>query len=111
VSFPGVPGGRLSAWAWSWRVRGSAGLVAVGAGDTGPSPQSLVTTTPGSFILLQFGDAAIPDVIYIDTMAGELFLEEVADVRRYKLVFEHLRAVAASPEASLSLVTSGITGR
>ena len=44
-------------------------------------------------------------------LAGELFLEEVADVRRYKLVFEHLRAVAASPEASLSLVTSGITGR
>jgi transcriptional regulator with XRE-family HTH domain len=66
---------------------------------------------PGSFILLQFGDAAIPDVIYVDTMAGELFLEEVADVRRYKLVFEHLRAVAASPEASLSLVTSSITGR
>ena len=66
---------------------------------------------PGSFILLQFGDAAIPDVIYVDTMAGELFLEEEADVRRYKLVFEHLRAVAASPEASLSLVTSAITGR
>lgn len=66
---------------------------------------------PGSFILLQFGDPAIPDVIYVDTMAGELFLEEVADVRRYKLVFEHLRAVAASPEASLSLVTSAITGR
>jgi hypothetical protein len=66
---------------------------------------------PGSFILLQFGDAAIPDVIYVDTMAGELFLEEEADVRRYKLVFEHLRAVAASPEASLSLVTSASTGR
>ena len=66
---------------------------------------------PGSFILLQFGEAAIPDVIYVDTMAGELFLEEEADVRRYKLVFEHLRAVAASPESSLSLVTSAITGR
>ncbi len=66
---------------------------------------------PGSFILLEFGDAAIPDVIYVDTMAGELFLEEEADVRRYRLVFEHLRAVAASPEASLSLVTAAITGR
>ncbi len=66
---------------------------------------------PGSFIVLQFDEAAIPDVIYVDTMAGELFLEEEADVRRYKLVFEHLRAVAASPEASLSLVTSAITGR
>ena len=66
---------------------------------------------PGSFILLEFGDAAIPDVIYVDTMAGELFLEEEADVRRYRLIFEHLRAVAASPEASLSLVTAAITGR
>ena len=66
---------------------------------------------PGSFFLLEFGDAAIPDVIYVNTMAGELFLEEERDVRRYRLVFEHLRAVAASPEASLSLMTSAIAGR
>jgi Predicted transcriptional regulator with C-terminal CBS domains len=38
-----------------------------------------------------------------DTMAGELFLEEESDVRRYKLVFDHLRAVAESPDASRSL--------
>ena len=62
-------------------------------------------------MFLRLAEAAIPDVIYIDTMAGELFLEEEADVRRSKLVFEHLRAVAASPEASLSLVASAITGR
>jgi hypothetical protein len=37
-------------------------------------------------------------------MAGELFLEEESDVRRYKLVFEHLRAVAESPDASRSLM-------
>ena len=66
---------------------------------------------PGSFILLQFAEAAIPDVIYVDTMAGELFLEEESDVRRYKLMFEHLRAVAASPEPSRSLVASAITER
>ena len=55
---------------------------------------------PGSFVLMQFADAAIPDVIYIDSMAGDLFLEEDSDVRRYRLVFEHLRAVAVSPDAS-----------
>jgi hypothetical protein len=66
---------------------------------------------PGSFVSLQFGDAAITDVIYVDTMAEELSLEEVADVRRYKLIFEHPRAVAASRAASMSLVTSGITGK
>ncbi len=60
----------------------------------------------GSFVLMQFADAAIPDVIYIDSMAGDLFLEEESDVRRYTLMFEHLRAVAASPDASRSLLGS-----
>ncbi len=61
---------------------------------------------PGSFVLMQFGETAIPDVIYIDSMAGDLFLEEESDIRRYTLVFEHLRAVAASPAASGSLIAS-----
>jgi transcriptional regulator with XRE-family HTH domain len=59
---------------------------------------------PGSFVFMQFAEATIPDVIYIDSMAGELFLEEEGDVRRYRLIFEHLRAVAASPDASRSLI-------
>jgi len=61
---------------------------------------------PGSFVFLQFADEAIPQVIYVDSMAGELFLEEVSDIRRYRLVFEHLRAVAASPDASRSLIAA-----
>jgi transcriptional regulator with XRE-family HTH domain len=59
---------------------------------------------PGSFVFMQFDEATIPEVIYIDSMAGDLFLEAEADVRRYRLVFEHLRAVAASPNDSKSLV-------
>ena len=58
----------------------------------------------GSFIALQFAEEAIPAVIYVESMAGELFLEHESDVRRYKLMFDHLRAVAASPDASRSLL-------
>ena len=61
---------------------------------------------PGSFVFMQFTEAAIPDVIYLDSMAGDLFLETEADVRRYRLAFEHLRAVAVSPDASRSLVAA-----
>jgi transcriptional regulator with XRE-family HTH domain len=64
---------------------------------------------PGSFSFMQFAEAAIPDVIYIDSMAGELFLEEESDVRRYRLIFEHLRAVAVSPDATRSLIRSLVT--
>jgi len=61
---------------------------------------------PGSFVFMQFAEATIPDVIYLDSMAGDLFLEAEADVRRYRLAFEHLRAVAVSPDASRALITA-----
>jgi transcriptional regulator with XRE-family HTH domain len=61
---------------------------------------------PGSFVFMQFAEATIPYVIYLDSMAGDLFLEAEADVRRYRLAFEHLRAVAVSPDASRALVTA-----
>lgn len=48
---------------------------------------------PGSFILLDFPDPAYPDVVYIDSLAGDLFLEKETELRRYRLLFEHLRAV------------------
>ncbi|HEV2375957.1 MAG TPA: helix-turn-helix transcriptional regulator [Streptosporangiaceae bacterium] len=59
----------------------------------------------GSFIAVQY-EASIPDVVYIESLAGDLFLEEESQVRRYKLIFEHLRAVSASPDASRALMES-----
>ncbi len=57
---------------------------------------------PGSFVVLDF--VADPNVVYIDSMAGDLFLEEEVEVRRYTGIYEHLRAVALSPKASAELV-------
>jgi transcriptional regulator with XRE-family HTH domain len=61
---------------------------------------------PGSFVLLRFPEAEVPDVVYIDSMAGDLFLEDESAVSRYTLVFDHRRAVAASPDVSRSLIAS-----
>jgi transcriptional regulator with XRE-family HTH domain len=65
---------------------------------------------PGSFIVLRFDGPHSPDVVYIDSMAGDLFLEDEADVGRYSLVCEHLRAAALSPEASRSLFAAVAEG-
>ncbi|GLZ38431.1 transcriptional regulator [Actinokineospora sp. NBRC 105648] len=59
---------------------------------------------PGSFALMDFDDPMDTDLIYIDSMAGDLFLESDADVRRYTTIFDHLRAVARSPAGSTSLL-------
>jgi hypothetical protein len=61
---------------------------------------------PGSFILLDFPNPADPDVVYIDSLAGDLFLEKEADIRRYRLLFEHLRAIASSPDQTTSMLVT-----
>ncbi len=58
---------------------------------------------PGSFVYMEFKDPADSDLVYIDTMAGDLFLETEADLRRYGSMFDHLRATALSPNESVSL--------
>jgi transcriptional regulator with XRE-family HTH domain len=59
----------------------------------------------GSFVLMQFEDESVTDVIYLDSMAGTLFLESGAELRRYRLAFEYLRADALSPDGSRVLLT------
>ena len=60
---------------------------------------------PGQFVLMSFADPTDTDLIYTDNMAGELFLESDADVRRYRLTFDNLTAMALSPNDSVALVT------
>jgi transcriptional regulator with XRE-family HTH domain len=59
---------------------------------------------PGSFVVMDFPEAADPDLVYIDSMAGDLFLERQPDVRRYTVIFEHLQAAALDPASSAQLI-------
>jgi transcriptional regulator with XRE-family HTH domain len=54
----------------------------------------------GPFAIMDFPDKADPELVYTESMAGELFLERDSEVRRYATMFEHLRALALSPNDS-----------
>jgi len=56
-----------------------------------------------TFELLEFQSAQSP-VVYIDNMAGALYVERAADVDRFKEALMHLRAGALDPESSISLI-------
>jgi transcriptional regulator with XRE-family HTH domain len=60
---------------------------------------------PGSFIYMEFTDPADPDLVYVDTLAGDLFLESDDDLRLYASMFDHLRAIALSPAKTKGLIT------
>jgi hypothetical protein len=44
------------------------------------------------------------DVVYFEYPSGALYLEVPDDVARYRLMFDHLRAMALSPEDSRRLL-------
>jgi len=54
----------------------------------------------GSFSILEYEDEADPDVVFAENAAGGLFMEKDDDLRRYRFVFDRLRASALSPELS-----------
>jgi transcriptional regulator with XRE-family HTH domain len=58
---------------------------------------------PGPFTLLQFETGARP-VVYVDSQAGNLYLEKDDDLRRCQQTMNHILAAAPNPERSLALI-------
>ena len=58
------------------------------------------------FIILVFPERADTDVVYLEDLTSALYLEDVADVDRYNVFFNHLRATALSLDDSSLLITS-----
>jgi transcriptional regulator with XRE-family HTH domain len=57
----------------------------------------------GSFALIEF-PGADPDVVYVDSAAGNIYIERPREVRTYSLKFDHLRATALSPDESTAFI-------
>lgn len=60
--------------------------------------------TPGAFVVLGFADHGDREVVYVETMAGDLYPEGDADVQRAVQAFDRLRAMALSPDDSASMI-------
>jgi transcriptional regulator with XRE-family HTH domain len=65
----------------------------------------------GSFVILDFPDGDDLSIVYIESAAGGLFLEEDAEMRRYILMFEHLRAAASGLDATAALLEATVSER
>jgi hypothetical protein len=58
----------------------------------------------GPFVILDFPEPTDPAVVYVETLAGDIYLEERSDVNRYTLAFDRLLAAAMHPDDSVRLV-------
>jgi hypothetical protein len=58
---------------------------------------------PTNFTLIEFTEESDRDVVYVELLFGGIYVEG-ADVRRYSVVFNNLRAAALSPAKSVKLI-------
>jgi hypothetical protein len=59
----------------------------------------------GAFTIMEFPEETHPDVVYLEAQTGALYLEMTAELRRYSLAFDYLRAQALAPAESAALIT------
>ncbi|MGX5189111.1 helix-turn-helix domain-containing protein [Streptomyces avermitilis] len=58
----------------------------------------------GQYAILEFPDAADSSVVYIEGVTSDLYLEKAADVQKYSVMYEHLRAQALNVEHSRQFI-------
>ncbi|GAA5041698.1 transcriptional regulator with XRE-family HTH domain [Thermocatellispora tengchongensis] len=57
------------------------------------------------FSILAFPELYDPDVVYIETMMSNLWIEDDGEVHRYSLAFDQLHAMALSPDDSRTFIS------
>jgi hypothetical protein len=62
----------------------------------------------GGFTILRF-PGSLEDVVYVENMTSDLFVESEEDVHHYRLAFDHLLTQALGPEESIAFIAK-ITG-
>jgi hypothetical protein len=59
----------------------------------------------GAFTIMEFPEETHPDVVYLEAQTGALYMEMTAELRRYSVAFDYLRAQALAPKESAALIT------
>ena len=72
--------------------------------------ESTPHATPGSFSLLRFTEPDLPDIAYVENLAGAIYIDKQTDVDRYQLAMERLSVVACQPKQTHAIL-DGIIDR
>jgi hypothetical protein len=58
----------------------------------------------GAFTILRFPEPDLPDVVYVETLTGALYLDKRDDVDTYMQAMERLAVDSATPEGTVELI-------
>ena len=69
--------------------------------EAGPLP-----VPNNKFIILSFAVLTLPDVVFIEGLTGDLYIERKEDTDTYNAAFQALEDLAATAEATRDIITS-----
>jgi transcriptional regulator with XRE-family HTH domain len=55
-----------------------------------------------TFVILDFEKPLVNDVVYVEGQVGNIYLEDPADLDRYRQIFSRLQSIALTPEGSIA---------
>jgi transcriptional regulator with XRE-family HTH domain len=58
----------------------------------------------GEFTIFGYREPEDPDVVYIENTGGDAYIEDAEVTRRYRRIFDHLRAAALDPAESVRML-------
>jgi transcriptional regulator with XRE-family HTH domain len=58
----------------------------------------------GSFTILRFADANVPDVVYLEQLTSALYLDKYQDVEHYRMIMDKLCVHAKSPNDTIAFL-------
>jgi transcriptional regulator with XRE-family HTH domain len=56
-----------------------------------------------TFVILQFDKPSVNDVVYVEGVVGNIYLESPAELARYRQMFSRLQSIALDPEDSVAM--------
>jgi len=69
-----------------------------------PSEAAAHPAMESIFTILEFPTPLVSDIVYVEGLVGNIYLERPAELERYRLVFSHLRTIALTPADSNELI-------
>lgn len=56
-----------------------------------------------NFVILSFNQPMVNDVVYVEGVVGNIYLESAAELERYRRIFARLQSIALDPEGSVAM--------
>jgi transcriptional regulator with XRE-family HTH domain len=69
-----------------------------------PYPEGASYLVPGSFSILKFATADLPDVVYVEQLTSAMYLDKRSDVEQYTAALDKVGATSTTPEQTKAFI-------